>query len=118
MAFKFEKNGPVIVMTCTGSLDAERAQTLRDALMVGIENADNLVVNCESVDTIHSHCVEVFCLSHRIAVRAHKKLLISNISPDILKLNREEIKNLCSSHSSLGCNNNCLWASHEASASV
>ena len=108
MAFTFDKNGPVIVMTCVGPLDVDRSQTLKDALLVGIENSDNLVVNCERVDSIDSQCVQIFCTAHRMAVRADKKLIITGIAPD-LNPSPQEISNLCLSRSVIGCNKTCVW---------
>ena len=69
MAFTFDKQGPVIIMKCAGPLDLNNAQTLKDALLVGIENSDNLVVNCERVDEIDSQCIQIFCTAHRMAVQ-------------------------------------------------
>ncbi len=116
MAFSFEKRGAVGTLKCEGGLDADRAQTLSDALMVCIENSDHVVVNCSGVNTIDSQCIQIFCAVNRTAVRSNKKLMLSGIPPDILTLKREEIINLCSSHSSLGCNNSCIWGSQEVFA--
>lgn len=115
MAFTFAKNGPVIVMTCVGSLDADSAQTLKNALLVGIENADNLVVNCERVDSIDSQCIQIFCTAHRLAVRADKKLMITGIASD-LNPSQHEISSLCMSRSVIGCNKSCIWAQNEQAA--
>ncbi len=108
MTFTFDKNGPVIVMTCVGSLDVDHAQTLKDALLVGIENSDNLVVNCERVDSVDSQCVEIFCTAHRMAVRIGKKLIITGIAPEFAP-SPQEISNICLSRSAIGCNRSCIW---------
>jgi len=108
MAFTFDKNGPVIVMTCVGSLNPDSAQTLKDALLVGIENSDNLVVNCERLDTIDSQCIQIFCTAHRIAVRADKKLMITGMPADLTP-SPKEIGNICLSQSVIGCNKTCIW---------
>lgn len=115
MTFTFDKNGPVIVMTCVGSLDADSVYTLKDALLVGIENSDNLVVNCERVDSIHSQCIEVFCTAHRMAVRADKKLMLTGIAPDLYP-SPQEISDLCLSRSVIGCSRTCIWIPKEQKA--
>ncbi|MBI5074663.1 MAG: STAS domain-containing protein [Nitrospirae bacterium] len=95
-------------MNCEGGLNADRAQTLRDALMVCIENADHVVVNCGDVKTIDSQCIQIFCTAHRMAVRAAKKLIITGIAPD-LSPSPQEISSLCLSRSAIGCNDTCIW---------
>lgn len=114
MAFIFDKQGSVIVMKCIGPLDLNNSQTLKDALLVGMENADNLVVNCESVDEIDSQCIQIFCTAHRMAVRADKKLILTGIAP-ALNPSPREIGDLCLSRSSIGCNKTCIWVSTEQS---
>ncbi len=108
MAFSFEKKGSVGTLKCEGSLGADRAQTLKDALMVSIDNADHVVVNCGKVKTIDSHCIQIFCAAHRIAVRADKKLMITGIDPDFSP-SPQEISDLCLSRSAIGCNESCIW---------
>jgi anti-anti-sigma factor len=108
MAFSFEKKGAVGMLKCEGGLDADRAQTLRDALMVCIENADHVVVNCGEVKTIDSQCMQIFCTAHRIAVRADKKLMVIGIAPE-LNPSPQEISDLCLSRSAIGCNRTCIW---------
>lgn len=115
MTFTFDKNGPVIVMTCVGSLDVDHAKPLKEALLVGIENADNLVVNCERVDSINSQCIEVFCTANRMAVRADKKLMITGIAPD-LNPSPQDISDLCLSRSVIGCSRTCIWIPKEQNA--
>ncbi len=112
MAFSFEKNGSIGILKCEGSLDADRAQTLQDALMVSIDNADHVVINCGEVKTIDSHCIQIFCTAHRIAVRADKKLMITGIAPD-LSPSPQEIGDLCLSRSAIGCNESCIWLPDE-----
>ncbi|MBI5847658.1 MAG: STAS domain-containing protein [Nitrospirae bacterium] len=108
MAFSFEKKGAIGMLQCEGSLEADRAQTLRDALMVCIENSDHVVINCGKVKTIDSQCIQIFCTAHRMAVRADKKLIIIGIAPDI-NPSPQEISNLCLSRSAIGCNKSCIW---------
>ncbi len=115
MAFTFDKQGPVIVMKCEGPLDLHNAQILKDALLVGIENADSLVVNCERVDEIDSQCIQILCTAHRMAVRADKKLMLTGIAPD-LNPSPREIGDLCLSRSAIGCNKTCIWVATEQSA--
>lgn len=112
MAFSFEKNGSMGLLKCEGGLDADRAQTLKDALMVCIDNADHIVVNCGEVNTIDSHCIQIFCTAHRMAVRANKKLIITGMAPDLAP-SQQDIINLCLSRSAIGCNETCIWAPNE-----
>jgi len=115
MAFSFEKKGAVGMLKCAGGLDADQAQTLRDALMVCIENADHVVVNCGGVKTIDSQCIQIFCAAHRMAVSADKKLMLTGIAPD-LNPSPQEISNLCLSRSVIGCNKTCIWIPEDQNA--
>lgn len=116
MSFSFEKKGAVGTLKCKGGLDADQVQTLRDALMVCIDNADHVVVNCGGVKVIDSQCIQIFCTAHRMAVRADKKLIITGMDPDLIPT-PQEINNLCLSHSSIGCNETCLWVSGKQTSS-
>ena len=117
MAFTFDKNGSLIIMTCIGPLDIDSAQTLKDALLVGLENSDNLVVNCERVEAIDSQCIQIFCTAHRMAVRADKKVIITGMAAD-LNPSPREIGNLCVSRSAIGCNKTCIWVPDEQAISA
>lgn len=114
--FKFEKSGNVGILNCEGTLSADRAGELKDALMVCIENSDHVVVDCKKVRSIDTQCVQIFCVAHRISVRANKKFSVAGMRSDIFSASDEEINFICASRSSLGCNKTCLWVARDVPA--
>ena len=79
MNFKFDSSGGIGVLTFYGNLSRDRANELREALMVSVENAHHLVVNLENVTKLDSHCLQAIYTACRTAQRLNKGFTVNGV---------------------------------------
>lgn len=74
--FNFEKTGSAGVLTFFGDLTAHRLSELKAALMLAVENADNLFLNLERVRIIDAACLRVLRGAREKAAALGKRLTL------------------------------------------
>lgn len=81
-SFRFEKSGGLGIVTFDGELTAEFAGRLKEALMVSLDNAEHVVINCERVTKIDRICMHLLSLACRKSKRLKKRITLTGIHPE------------------------------------
>jgi anti-anti-sigma regulatory factor len=103
------KQGSLGTLSLAGKLTCDSAPRLIEALTATLDIADIVTVDCSSVPAVDIICIQAFCSAFRIAVRKGKKLSVKGLEPSVFSCSADDIRALCSSYTSYGCNRKCLW---------
>jgi ABC-type transporter Mla MlaB component len=107
------KQGSLGTLSLGGRLTCDNAPRLIEALTATLDLADIVTVDCSSVLTVDIICIQAFCSAFRISVRKGKELSVKGLEPSVFSCSPDEIRALCSSYTSYGCNKKCLWVCGE-----
>ncbi|MBF0560214.1 MAG: anti-sigma factor antagonist [Nitrospirae bacterium] len=115
MRFTFEKSGTAGHLTLDGELTTERADYVKEALLMAINNADFLVVNFTRVTSLDIFCTQMFCLAYFVSRKRGKHLMVTGLRQEIFKpVQKEQVLNCVFSCSP---DNICMggWAALQSS---
>ncbi len=90
MDFTFEKSGTVGHLTLDGELTVRRADYVREALLVALNNTDYLMVDFINVTSLDLFCLQLFCIACNASVKTGKHLMLTGARPGILKTKLNE----------------------------
>lgn len=110
MDFTLDRSGEVGVLNLDCDLTLENAPRLREVLLVSLENADYVVVNFKNVEAADTCCLQMLCSAHRISIRSRKRLTLTGVSPEVLRVTAGEMNSFCLPNYAMECSKSCLWA--------
>jgi anti-anti-sigma regulatory factor len=94
-----------------GELTISNASQMKNVLLQGLENSDNLVISFGDITEIDLSCLQLLCSAHRMSARLGKKLLFEGIPPDLFRIAVAEY----GFERHVGCvadtSNSCIWQS-------
>jgi anti-anti-sigma factor len=85
MNFTFEKSGTVGYLPLHGELTVQRADCVREALMMTLNNTDFLVVDFTNVTSLDPFCLQLFCMAYNASLKSGKHLMLTGVRPGIFK---------------------------------
>lgn len=102
-----------VVLKLEGDATVEHAEQLQQALLEGLQNSEQLLVDCAQTTSIDFYAIQLLCSAHRSSVSWQKTLTFQGVPTDAVK---QTIKNtgFQREHGCSHCPENvtCMWAGH------
>lgn len=73
------------LMTLSGDLNIQHAQSLRDALLEAVEKVSHLTLNLEQVSSADLSFTQILCATHRTLLAEGKTLAVAGNIPDAVR---------------------------------
>lgn len=86
LKFQFEQYNGTGVLRLQGNLTSHRADELREALLMSVDNSDHLMLNFEKVTRIDNFCVEQIKTIKRISKRLNKRFTMVSLNSDLMDM--------------------------------
>jgi anti-anti-sigma regulatory factor len=74
-----------------GELTDERADRLKEALMLSLDNAEHVVVSFEKVTKIDLNCIQLFYAAYKKSRKLKKRLTLIGVNPNTHKRLEETV---------------------------
>jgi anti-anti-sigma regulatory factor len=78
--FNFKQyTGNTGVLTLHGDLTAQRAEELREAFLMSIDQSDHLIINMDKVSMIDDFCLQQIKVVRNISKRLNKRITVGRL---------------------------------------